>query len=121
MHSRAGTASPKSTESTLKISDIWINPTPSGLLAKISMTIPAWSQTTLHDCSVVRTRTGGYFVLPPQAPMVGRDGQVLRDPDGKPRYKPAVIFTKEAGKRFSEAVVRSSRQSHPEIFAGRPA
>jgi hypothetical protein len=100
----------------VEISDLWINPSGSGLLAKAAVTIRAWSGTTLHDCSVVKTKNAGFFVFPPQLPMIRRDGQVPKDKSGKAKHKPAISFTKEAGRRFSEAVVRLLRQSNPELF-----
>jgi hypothetical protein len=83
----------------VEVSDIWINPNPSNLLAKVSVTIPRWGE-TINGCSVVRTKLGGYFVLPPGIPMVGRDGTVLKDDAGKTKYSPAVVFSKDVGRRF---------------------
>jgi hypothetical protein len=99
----------------LEITAVWVNPNASNLLAKITVTNHRWGQ-TLVDCSVVRTRAGGYFVFPPAAPMVGRDGVVLKDQAGKTQYKHLIVWSKEAGRRFSEAVVRLLKASHPELF-----
>jgi hypothetical protein len=52
--------------------------------------------------------------------MVGRDGVALRDDAGKVKYTPAVVFTKDAGRRFSEAVLAALRTAHPELFGDGP-
>jgi hypothetical protein len=106
-----------SPSTAIEISEIWVNPNSSNLLAKVSVTISRWGE-TINGCSVIRTKVGGYFVLPPGIPMVGRDGVVLKGETGKTKYSPAVVFTKDAGRRFSDAVLAVLRASHPEIFDG---
>jgi hypothetical protein len=54
-------------------------------------------------------------VFPPAAPMVGRDSTVMKDQTGETLYKPLVVWTKESGRRFSEAV-KLLKASHPELF-----
>lgn len=56
------------------------------------------------------------FVFPPAAPMIGRDGMVIKGQDGELQFRPLVVWTKEAGRRFSEAVVRLLKASHPDLF-----
>jgi len=103
----------------LEITACWVNPnSSSNLLAKVTVTNHRWGQ-TLADCSVVRTKNDGYFVFPPSALMIGKDGLVIKGQDGKPQYRPCVIWTKDAGQRFSEAVIKLLRASHPELFGGR--
>ena len=97
-----------------EITGVWVNPNPCSLLAKVTVAIHRWGQ-TLVDCSVVRTNVGGYFVFPPLAPMVGRDGTVIKGPDGKSKHRPWVIWSKESGRRFSEAVVGLIKASNPEL------
>jgi hypothetical protein len=101
----------------VELSNLWVNPNPSNLLARVSVTIPRWGQ-TIHGCSVVRTRPGGHFVLPPGVPMVGRDGVALKDDAGKTKYTPALVFSKDAGRRFSAAVIEALRRRHPALFDG---
>jgi hypothetical protein len=72
----------------------------------------------LRACSVVRTKAGEFFVLPPSMPMLTRDGVALRDDAGKVRYAAAVVFTRDAGRRFSNAVLEALRRAHPEMLAG---
>jgi hypothetical protein len=102
---------------TIEVSNIWVNPNPSNLLAKCSVVIPRWGE-TINGCSVVRTKVGGYFVLPPGIPMLGRDGTVLKDDAGKTRFSPAVVFSKAAGRRFSNAVLEALRRQRPELLDG---
>jgi hypothetical protein len=101
----------------LEIRDVWVNSSGSNLLAKVTVTIPPWGL-TLHDCSVVRVKDGGFFVFPPSMPMVGKDGAVIKGQSGKAQYRPAVLWEKNAGRRFSEAVIKSLKASHPELFGG---
>jgi hypothetical protein len=100
----------------VEITDLWVNPNTSNLLARVTVTIPRWGL-TLCGCPVVRTKAGSHFVMPPSAAMV-RDGVALRDDTGKVRYAPAVIFTKDAGRRFSDAVIAALHRSRPELFGG---
>jgi hypothetical protein len=96
---------------------IWVNPSRSNLLAKVTVMNHRWGQ-TLVDCSIVRTRIGGAFVLPPSAPLIGRDGVVRKD-DGKPQYKPLIEWTKEAGRRVPEAIVKLVEARHPNCCEAR--
>lgn len=112
--------SPQPTPPAVELSDIWINPSGGNLIAKVSVTIPRWG-VALHSCAVVRTKVGKYFVFPPSSPMVGRDGVVLKDDGGKIKYSPAVVFTKDTGRRFSDAVLEELKRRRPDAFEERAA
>jgi DNA-binding cell septation regulator SpoVG len=59
----------------------------------------------------------GPWASPPSKPMVGRDGVVLTDADGKTKYSPIIEFaSKEIRERFSAAVIEGLRAAHPEVF-----
>lgn len=49
----------------LEITAAWVNPNPSNLLARVTVTNHRWGQ-TLVDCSCVRTKTGGLYFRPPR-------------------------------------------------------
>jgi hypothetical protein len=54
----------------------------------------------------LHTKNGRSWASLPSKPMVSKDGAVLRDGAGKPRYSPILSWTdKTAADRFSEAVV----------------
>ena len=59
----------------------------------------------------------GPWASPPSKPMVGKDGTVLTDDNGKVRYSPIIEFaSKEVRNRFSAAVVDGLRAAHPEAI-----
>jgi hypothetical protein len=95
---------------TLEITKEWINSGGGNLIAKLEVTNHRWHQ-VLCDCSLVRTKKGGYWVFPPSA--VGKDGGAIIDDKGKVTYRPCVIWVGDAGKRFSEAVIAAFRAKHP--------
>jgi hypothetical protein len=76
---------------------------------------------SLHENSL-HYRDGQWWVMPPSKPMVGRDGMVLRDGNGKPRYTPIVTFgRKEARERFNANVIAALRLALPEVFEAEAA
>jgi hypothetical protein len=107
---------PKTTASpALEIVEVWVNPKQgSNLLAKVAVGVPRWGA-TIHACSIVKTKAGGFFVLPPGIPMM-RDGVALKDDAGKVKYSPAVVFSRDTGRRFSDAVLAVLRRSHSRLF-----
>src|ERR1700682_415042 len=65
----------------------------------------------------VLTREGGAWASPPSKPMIGRDGSVMKDANGKIKYQPIIEFTsKEVRDKFSRAVVEALRAAHPEAL-----
>ena len=48
---------------------------------------------------------------PPSRPMLGRDGSVMKDTNGKVRYQPIITFRdKQTQARWSAAVIEAMRQ-----------
>jgi hypothetical protein len=69
-----------------------------------------------HDCAVHR-KDSSWWVSPASKPMIGRDGQHMKDQAGRPMYAPVVTFgSKELRDRFSIAVLDALRAAHPEAF-----
>lgn len=71
----------------------------------------------LHECSL-HHRDSKWWIAPASKPMLSKDGQALRDDNGKIRYSPVVSFeSKQARDRFNVAVLAALRRAHPEVFA----
>ena len=65
----------------------------------------------------ILTGTNGPWASPPSKPMIDRDGQALREPNGKLKYSPVVDFKdKHTRERFSQAVIAAMRTSLPDVF-----
>ena len=65
----------------------------------------------------VLTSEGGAWASPPSKPMIGRDGSVMKDANGKIKYQPIIEFTsKNVRDKFSRAVVEALRAAHPEAL-----
>jgi hypothetical protein len=59
----------------------------------------------------------GPWVSPPSRPVLGRDGCVQRDANGKQRFAATVEFASRALRdRFSAGVIAALRAAHPEAF-----
>lgn len=70
----------------------------------------------LTDVTIL-TGERGPWASPPSKPMVGRDGTVMKDDNGRARYVPIVEFTTKAVRdRWSAAVIEAMREAHPEVF-----
>lgn len=70
----------------------------------------------VHDVTIL-TGERGPWASPPSKPMVGRDGVVMKDGNGKVRYSPIVEFkSKEIRDRWSAAVIEAMREAHAEAF-----
>lgn len=70
----------------------------------------------LNDVQLMHS-SASWWASPPSRPMIGRDGTVLRDANGKIRYSPIVEFTsREIRDRWSSAIVDALRAAHPEAF-----
>ncbi len=79
-----------------------------------TVTLP--SGMILSDVSV-HTDSGKSWAMPASKPMIGRDGNVLRDQAGKVRYSPIVSFaSKELRDRFSAAVIEALLATHPDAL-----
>lgn len=72
----------------------------------------------LNDVAIHVSGDNKLWAAPPSKPMLDREGQVLRDAEGKIRYVPLIAFaTKEQRDRFSSLVVDAMRASHPEALS----
>lgn len=71
----------------------------------------------IHDC-VVHVSHGKAWAGLPNRPQIDKDGHHRRDTNRKPAYAPVIEWTsRERRDRFSEAVVRAVRRSHPDLFS----
>jgi DNA-binding cell septation regulator SpoVG len=85
------------------------------LLGFATVRIP--SGLVLHDVAVHR-QGDSIWVMPPSRPMLGRDGSVMKDTNGKVRYQPIITFRdKQTQARWSAAVIEAMRQQHREVLA----
>jgi hypothetical protein len=70
----------------------------------------------INDC-IILTGERGPWATPPSKPQISRDGNVIKDQNGKIRYTPVFEFTsREIRDRWSGAVIEALRTSHPEAF-----
>jgi hypothetical protein len=98
---------------TIRISD-WKPRISGSLRGFCSVHLP--SGLILYEVAI-HNRNGSWWASPASKPMVGKDGIVFRDTDGKVRYSPIISFTdKQTRDRLSRSVVEALRQSHPEAF-----
>jgi hypothetical protein len=59
----------------------------------------------------------GPWASPPAKPQVDRDGNVVRESNGKLRYSPVIEFRdKETRNRWSDAVIEAVRTAHPDAL-----
>jgi len=71
----------------------------------------------LHDVAIHAGDGDKAWASSPSKPMLDREGQVLRDAEGKVRYAPMISFaTKEHRDRFSTLVVDAVRETNPEAL-----
>ena len=72
----------------------------------------------ISDVTILQGEKGPW-ASPPSKPMVGRDGTVMKDDNGKVRYVPIIEFTDKATRnRWSDSVIEAMRAAHPEAFNG---
>jgi hypothetical protein len=63
----------------------------------------------------VHVSHGKPWASPPSKPMIGKDGAVMKDANGKVRYVPIIEFRdKETRDRWSNAVIEAVRAANPE-------
>ena len=100
----------------IEIVDVWINPDrASAKLGSVDVVVAPLA-IRFAGCSVTRTQHG-FFVHMPSAPMLGKDGALLRDERGKGQYKPAAVWLdKKIARRFSEAVLSAIRTRCPTML-----
>ena len=100
--------------SSMTISDF--KPLAAGAMRGIcDVTMP--SGMTLHRCGIF-AKDGRAWASPPSKQVIGRDGAVQRDANGKTRYEPTVSFAdRPTQERWSTAVIEALRLAHPEALA----
>ena len=100
----------------IEIINAWINPDRSSAkLGSVDVVVTSWA-IKFPGCSVTRTQYG-FFVHMPSAPMLGKDGSIIKDERGKGQYKPAAIWLdKKVARRFSEAVLSAIRTRCPTML-----
>lgn len=70
----------------------------------------------MSDVSV-HVSHGRPWASPPSRPMIDREGQAMRDGEGKLRYSPVVTFTDKAVRgRWSDSVIAAIRAAHPDAL-----
>jgi hypothetical protein len=73
----------------------------------------------INDCPIL-TGERGPWASPPSKPLIDRDGKVMRDASGKPRYGQIIEFaSRETRDRWSDGVIEALRASRPEVFGER--
>jgi hypothetical protein len=71
----------------------------------------------LHRCSIF-AKEDRVWASPPSKQVIGRDGTVQRNVDGKVRYEPAVSFVdRTTQERWSGSVIEALRDVEPEALA----
>ena len=74
------------------------------------------SRMVINDITIL-TGERGPWASPPSKPQLDRDGNVLRDQNGKIRYSPIIEFAdRETRTRWSNAVIDALRAAHPEAL-----
>ena len=99
--------------STMTISDF--KPVSAGALRGFcDVTMP--SGMVLHRCSIF-AKDGKAWASPPSKQVIGKDGTVRRDANGKVRYEPTVSFAdRPTQERWSGAVIEALRAARPEAL-----
>ena len=84
------------------------------LLASVSVQLP--NGLTVHEVGIFGSDGRAWASLPAK-PMIGRDGQPIRDKTtGKARYIPLVTWPdRQTSDRFSEAVIAAVEAQHPGV------
>src|SRR5262249_24112161 len=60
----------------------------------------------------------GPWALPPSKPQIDRDGNALKDQNGKVRYTPIIEFaSREIRYRLSSGIIDALRAVHPEALS----
>jgi hypothetical protein len=71
----------------------------------------------LHDVAI-HQKNGSSWASPASKPIIGREGTVIRDADGKAQYAPVVGFTtREVRDRWSAAVIDALLARYPEALS----
>jgi hypothetical protein len=70
----------------------------------------------LHDVAI-HMKDGSAWAAPASKPMIGRDGIVMRDAEGKIQYAPVVTFANKGLRgRFSDQVTAALRERYPDAL-----
>jgi hypothetical protein len=71
----------------------------------------------IHDVAI-HQKNGSAWASPPSKAMLTRDGQQMKNNEGKPLWLPTVTFaSRETRDKFSDAVPTALRLVHPEVLA----
>jgi hypothetical protein len=58
------------------------------------------------------------WAAPPGKPWIGDDGELVRLPDGKPRYVKVISFVSHGCRsRWSRAIIKAVPEQYPELLA----
>jgi hypothetical protein len=80
------------------------------------VTVEFSSGLVFHECAVFE-KLGLWWVSPAGKPRVGRDGLVIKEPNGRTKYDDVVTFTDKARRDlWSNTVIAALRAARPEIF-----
>jgi hypothetical protein len=86
-------------------------PNPNVLRAWLTVMQPSGQR--IHDCGLC-CKDGQWWVSPPSKPRIGRDGQQMRDANGKLQWQPVVSFaSRQLSNKWSENALAALRLSHP--------
>jgi hypothetical protein len=70
----------------------------------------------MHEVSL-HISNGRVWASPPSKPMVGGDGTVMRDAEGKQRWQPLITFSdKGVRDRWSAQIVDAVHEAYPEAL-----
>ncbi len=70
----------------------------------------------LHDVAI-HQRDGSAWASPASKPMLDRNGQQMKNEDGKPLWVPIISFSSKAVRdKWSGAIIEAVRQAYPEAF-----
>jgi hypothetical protein len=110
------TSPPPDTRPPARITIAAFSPMNAGALRGFAdVTLP--SGMLLYRCSIF-AKDGRAWASPPSKQIIGRDGVVQRDANGKVRYEPTVSFVdRSTADRWSVAVIDALLVSHPEALA----
>jgi hypothetical protein len=71
----------------------------------------------LHDVAI-HQRDGTAWASPASKPVLNRDGQQMKDQNGKLLWSPIISFTsREVRDRLNTAILDALRQSRPEVLS----
>jgi hypothetical protein len=80
------------------------------------VTVELLSGLIFNQCPVFE-KLGLWWVSPPGKPRVGRDGMVVKNPNGTTKYDDIVTFAGKARRdAWSSAIIEALHAARPEVF-----